>query len=92
MAICLGPSSTTDHILGYTSHLLKEINNIPVFTLIWLNNFSHNNLNSPGSMDGRSLQFLEELRDSNILDNTIVFFIRYELTYLLVIINKRKLC
>ncbi|XP_066995599.1 uncharacterized protein [Anabrus simplex] len=72
--ICLGPSSTTDHLLRYATDFVTTFRNTLYFALIWLNNFSHNNHNTPAAMDLRVLQFLNELIDTGALNTTFIVF------------------
>uniref|UniRef100_A0A1B6C907 Uncharacterized protein n=1 Tax=Clastoptera arizonana TaxID=38151 RepID=A0A1B6C907_9HEMI len=73
--ICLGPTLTSDHILKYTSDLATTFRNNLYFALFWMNSFSHNNVNSPSSMDLRMLRFFKDLTESGALNNTLVVFL-----------------
>ncbi|KAK7794926.1 hypothetical protein R5R35_005898 [Gryllus longicercus] len=72
--VCMGPISTTDHILRYALDFVTTFKNSFYFALFWMNNFSHNDINVPGAMDLRTLQFFNELDGSGTYNNTIVIF------------------
>uniref|UniRef100_A0A1B6C5Q2 Uncharacterized protein n=1 Tax=Clastoptera arizonana TaxID=38151 RepID=A0A1B6C5Q2_9HEMI len=72
---CLGPTSSSDHILRYAFDFCNLFKNNSFFGLFWMNSFSHNNLNTASSMDLRILQFFEKITESGALDNTFVVFL-----------------
>lgn len=73
--LCLGPTATSDHILQYALDLATKLKNTLYFGLFWMNSFSHNNVNSPSSMDLRILQFFNNLTESGALNNTFIVFL-----------------
>lgn len=75
LRVCIGPTSTTEHILKYMMDLWTSVQEAPYFGLIWLNNFSHNGINQPSSMDRRFHKLFKDLLDRGVLNNTAVFFI-----------------
>jgi hypothetical protein len=73
--ICLGPTSTTEHILRYTTDFASTFRHALYFALFWINNLSHNNHNTPAAMDFRFLQLFNELAEIGTLNNTVVIFL-----------------
>lgn len=72
---CLGPTSASDHVLQYAIEFATVFKNNTFFALFWMNSFSHNNVNTPSSMDIRILKFFEELTERGALKNTFVVFL-----------------
>ncbi|CAH1399296.1 unnamed protein product [Nezara viridula] len=73
--ICLGPVSTSDYILDYLIDFAKTFKDALTFSLFWLNNFSHNDVNTPSAMDSRILSFFSDLKDTGVLENTFIVFL-----------------
>lgn len=73
--ICLGPTSTTEHLLRYATDFASTFRRALYFALLWINNLSHNNHNTPAAMDFRFLQFFNELSEIGTLNNTLVIFL-----------------
>ncbi|XP_014294449.1 uncharacterized protein [Halyomorpha halys] len=73
--VCLGPTSTSDYILDYLIDFAKTFYNTLTFSLFWLNNFSHNDVNTPSAMDKRMLSFFTDLKSTQALENTLIIFI-----------------
>lgn len=75
LKICLGPTPATDHIVNYALDFVRTFKDNPFFTLFWINNFSHNDVNTPSALDKRFLQFFKDLEQTGILNNTIIMFL-----------------
>ncbi|XP_063226168.1 uncharacterized protein LOC134532993 isoform X2 [Bacillus rossius redtenbacheri] len=75
MAVCLGPVSTADHILHYVYNFLSTFKDALYFGLMWLNNFSHNNPNTPGAMDSRMVSFFKDLVQIGTLNSSMIVFL-----------------
>lgn len=73
--ICIGPMTTTHHVFSYTVDFATTFQNALYFALMWVNNFSHNNHNTPAAMDVQVSNLLQELMDTGVLNNTIVIFL-----------------
>ncbi|KDR15450.1 uncharacterized protein LOC110833590 isoform X2 [Zootermopsis nevadensis] len=73
--ICLGPTSTTEHLLRYATDIASTFRHSLYFALLWINNLSHNNHNTPAAMDFRFMQFFNELAEIGTLNNTFVIFL-----------------
>jgi hypothetical protein len=73
--VCLGPTSTTEHLLRYATDFASTFREALYFTLLWINNLGHNNHNTPAAMDFRFLQFFNELAEIGTLNNTLVIFL-----------------
>ncbi|BES97765.1 catalytic activity [Nesidiocoris tenuis] len=73
--ICLGPVLAADHILNYLVDFATTFNQYPTFSLFWLNGFSHNDLNTPTTMDANIEAFLDRLSASGALNSTMVIFL-----------------
>lgn len=74
LAICLGERTAADYIYNYGLDITEKFQREGTFGLYWTNSFSHNDLNTPSSMDDKVKYFLEELHRRGILNNTIVVF------------------
>ncbi|XP_047001261.1 uncharacterized protein LOC124617960 isoform X1 [Schistocerca americana] len=73
-ATCAGSLSVSEHILRYAVDFATVFQNASYFALFWVNNFSHDNLNTPSAMDIKIMYLLQELTDSGVLNNTLVLF------------------
>ncbi|PNF28704.1 hypothetical protein B7P43_G07863 [Cryptotermes secundus] len=73
--ICLGPTSTTEHLLRYATDFATTFREALYFALLWINNLGHNNHNTPAAMDFRFMQFFNELAEIGTLNNTLVIFL-----------------
>lgn len=73
--VCLGTMSTSDYILDYLIDFAKTFNDALTFSLFWLNNFSHNDVNTPSAMDSRILSFFSDLKETGALENTFIIFL-----------------
>ena len=73
--VCLGSTSTSDYILDYIIDFAKTFRDALSFSLFWMNNFSHNNVNTPTAMDKRMHDFFNDLESTGILNNTLVIFL-----------------
>lgn len=73
--VCLGPTPSSEHILRYAADFATTFRNTLYFALFWMNSFSHNNVNTPSSMDARFLKFFHELVNNDALNNTMVIFL-----------------
>lgn len=74
LAICLGDQPAADLIYNYGLDITERFLDEGTFGLYWTNSFSHNELNTPSSMDDRIKFYLEELERRHILENSIVIF------------------
>ncbi|KAF6204347.1 hypothetical protein GE061_002688 [Apolygus lucorum] len=75
LIICLGPMKSTDHILGYSLDFASTFAQYPTFSLFWMNSFSHNDLNTPTTMDNDMVIYLKRLSDSGALNTTMVILL-----------------
>lgn len=75
LTICLGPVSAADHILGYSLDFATSFSKYPYFSLFWLNGFSHNDLNTPTTMDSQVRSYFKSLKDTGALNTTMVIFL-----------------
>lgn len=73
--ICLGPISTTEHLLRYATDFASTFRHALYFAVLWINNLSHNNHNTPAAMDFRFFQFFSEMAEIGALNNTLVIFL-----------------
>lgn len=71
MNYCLGPRSAPDRIYGYVEDFVRLHRHHGYFAVFWLNTFSHNELNSPSSMDQQTADTLSRLLDNRLLDNAV---------------------
>lgn len=74
LAICLGDRSAADYVYEYGLDITERYSTEGTFGLYWTNSFSHNDLNTPSSMDDRIKFYLEELERRKILNDSIVIF------------------
>lgn len=74
LAICLGYRSSADYIYQYGLDITEAFQEEGTFGLYWTNSFSHNDLNTPSSMDDRVRFYLEDLKKRGILKDSIVVF------------------
>jgi hypothetical protein len=71
---CLGFQHYSDFVFKFGIDIAEAYKNDPFFALIWLNTFSHNNLNAPSAMDEKVLFYMKMLENREILNNSAVFF------------------
>lgn len=74
LAICLGDRSAADYVYQYGLDITETFREEGTFGLYWTNSFSHNDLNTPSSMDDRMKFYLDELERRSILNDSIVVF------------------
>lgn len=74
LAICLGDRSAADYVYQYGLDISEKFREEGAFGLYWTNSFSHNDLNTPSSMDDRIKYYLMELERRSILNDSIVIF------------------
>lgn len=74
LAICLGDRSAADYVYQYGLDISETFREEGTFGLYWTNSFSHNDLNTPSSMDDRIKYYLMELERRSILNDSIVVF------------------
>ncbi|XP_014245416.1 uncharacterized protein LOC106664313 isoform X2 [Cimex lectularius] len=73
--LCLGPVLSVDHVLNYLLDFARQFNNVPTFSLFWMNSVSHNDLNTPTAIDTKMVSFLEDLKSTGILNSTLVIYL-----------------
>jgi hypothetical protein len=74
LKICLGQRNYADYIYDYGISFSTKFERSPKFGFFWTNSFSHQDLNMISSMDLKVKGYLEQLEESGILNNSIVFF------------------
>uniref|UniRef100_A0A0A9ZE12 Uncharacterized protein n=1 Tax=Lygus hesperus TaxID=30085 RepID=A0A0A9ZE12_LYGHE len=75
LIICLGPMKSADHILDYSLNFATAFSQYPTFSLYWMNGFSHNDLNTPTTMDNDMVTYLKRLSNSGALNTTMVILL-----------------
>lgn len=75
MNYCTGPETAGERILNIAKDFAITFKDIASFSFFWMNTFSHNELNSPSGMDNKIRDFLIEITNSGVLDNTIMVFL-----------------
>ncbi|KAL1451470.1 hypothetical protein WDU94_005846 [Cyamophila willieti] len=71
---CVGSNSESEVILSYTREFISHFSSYSYFKFIWMNAFSHNDLNSPSRMDDKIAAFLASL-NYTALENTAIVFL-----------------
>jgi hypothetical protein len=74
LTLCLGYQYYADFIMKYAASFAITYKNDTALGLFWMNTFSHNNINDPSFMDLKIKSFLEELKDREVLNSSIVIF------------------
>lgn len=74
---CLGPTTAGERILNYAEDFATTFRNQSSFGLFWTNSFSHNDVNFPNGMDGVIMKFFRNLRNSGVMERSLVIFFRY---------------
>lgn len=72
---CTGPESSGERILNIARDFSTTFLNEPSFGVFWTNTFSHNDINSPSMMDGKLLQFFKDLKQTGVLNTSMVVFV-----------------
>ncbi|XP_075220749.1 uncharacterized protein LOC142324042 [Lycorma delicatula] len=76
LEICLGPELTGDIILNYAKDFINRFKDTLHFSLFWMNSFSHNNVNTPSSMDKNMLNFFTDVFYNNeTINSTAIIFL-----------------
>ncbi|XP_044754434.1 uncharacterized protein LOC123313560 isoform X2 [Coccinella septempunctata] len=75
LSYCAGPETSAERILNLAKDFAITYREYKSFGFFWMNTFSHNNLNTPSRMDEKVLNFLKEITEAKILDNSIVVFL-----------------
>lgn len=74
MTYCSGPESSSERILKLSKDFAVATLDYPSFGLFWVNTFSHDNINFASGMDAKVSEFLEDIKKSGTLENTILIF------------------
>lgn len=72
---CSGQMTSGELLYQYALNFVQKYKNDPFFGFFWANTFSHNDIGSPSSMDEKTADFFESLKNTGTLDKTIVWFI-----------------
>ncbi|KAI5697622.1 hypothetical protein M8J75_013364 [Diaphorina citri] len=70
---CVGSSSEAEHLMQYTHEFVNQFSDYSYFNFVWMNAFSHNDVNTPSRMDKHVYEFLSGL-NYTALNNTVVIF------------------
>uniref|UniRef100_A0A8D8SUQ8 Uncharacterized protein n=1 Tax=Cacopsylla melanoneura TaxID=428564 RepID=A0A8D8SUQ8_9HEMI len=71
---CVGSNSEAEMMLSYTAEFISQFSSYSFFNFIWMNAFSHNDVNSPSRMDGKVADFLAGLNYTALENTAILFF------------------
>jgi hypothetical protein len=74
LTYCLGHQHYVDYIYKYALDFGSVYKNHSHFGLFWSNSFSHEDLSDPSAMDEKTREFLMDLQERGILNDTIIFF------------------
>ncbi|KAJ8938630.1 hypothetical protein NQ314_011410 [Rhamnusium bicolor] len=74
MTYCTGPESAGERIMNLAKEFGDTFKHYPTFGFYWMNSFSHNDLSSASVMDNKTKEFLEDLANRNVLENSVVIF------------------
>lgn len=72
MNFCVGPRSVPDRMFSYIEDFVRLHKHHGYFAVFWFNTFSHNDLNTPLSMDQMTADLLSLLLDDQSLDNAVI--------------------
>lgn len=75
MKYCVGPESYGERILNVAKDFAITFKDHPNFGFFWMNSFSHNELNAPSGMDYKVRNFLRDITNEGVLNNTFVIFL-----------------
>ncbi|CAH1973514.1 unnamed protein product [Acanthoscelides obtectus] len=75
MTYCTGPETAGQRIMNLAKDFAFTFKGYPNFGFFWMNSFSHNRLNTPTGMDAKVKNFLEELTNGGVTENSIVIFL-----------------
>lgn len=70
---CIGYKYVPEMVYEYGIEFLERFKNTPYFGIFWTNEFSHNDVSEPTSMDSKVAEYIRYLISGDILNNTIVF-------------------
>ncbi|KAH7953490.1 hypothetical protein HPB49_009558 [Dermacentor silvarum] len=73
-ARCLGPTMVFEEVLDYVARFAALMGERPFFTYAWINEVTHNDVNSAGYADKFFRRHLESLRSSGVLNHTLLLF------------------
>lgn len=71
---CVGPTTAGQRIFNYAQDFATTFVNQSTFGLFWTNSFSHNDLNSPSSMDKVILELFQNLYKAGVMERSLVVF------------------
>ncbi|KAG5865513.1 hypothetical protein JTB14_023339 [Gonioctena quinquepunctata] len=75
MPHCSGPESQGERILNLAKDFATTFKGHPYFGIFWMNTFSHNYINTPTRMDEKITNFLEELNQHGVFNESMVVFL-----------------
>lgn len=74
LTFCLGYKHSTDHVYDYALDFATQYRNESFFGLFWTNTFSHNDISDPSSMDQKMKNYMVQLEERGILNDSMVVF------------------
>lgn len=74
MSYCTGPETSGERVLNIAKDFAVTFKKNAKFGLFWMNTFSHNDINSVSGMDEKLRNFLNDIKNEGVLDNTMVVF------------------
>ncbi|KAL1498108.1 hypothetical protein ABEB36_008962 [Hypothenemus hampei] len=75
MAYCTGPETSGERIMNLVKDFGATFKQNPHFGFFWMNTFSHNDISTPTMMDNKLKNFLTNLDNSGITNNSLIIFL-----------------
>lgn len=72
---CLGPTMPFEELLDYLDRFTRMMGDRPFFSYTWISEITHDSLNSAGYADAPFQRHLQSLRESGVLNHTILVFL-----------------
>lgn len=72
--VCLGYNTVADHLFPYAFDYATLYKNNPFFGIFWSNTFSHDYFNGPTAMDDNVKDYLIDMENRGILNDSMVVF------------------
>ncbi|KAH9377060.1 hypothetical protein HPB48_011033 [Haemaphysalis longicornis] len=72
---CLGPTMPFEELLDYLDRFTRMMGDRPFFSYTWISEITHDSLNSAGYADAPFRRHLQSLRESGVLNRTILVFL-----------------
>ncbi|GAB0095698.1 uncharacterized protein DMENIID0001_111090 [Sergentomyia squamirostris] len=70
--LCYGSKTPFEILFDYINKFVRSLSQRQFFGFFWTSSFSHDYINMPKLIDGEIVNFLKQLREDNVLNDTVL--------------------